>query len=152
MIYTFSTIKGKIKVLIFNHSLKEVNMNKNINMDRVVNAIEKLEAINGEPEYVVLKKQIASLERELTIFKNAMKQKLKFKKTKWGLVVPNDTILKQWQKENLLLEEVYKNKSNQIEVNFKIDNQTSIDFNAYKRKAMNSTVVFSGIKLNKEQS
>jgi hypothetical protein len=130
MIYTFSTIKGKIKVLIFNHSLKEVNMNKNINMDRVVNAIEKLEAINGEPEYVVLKKQIASLERELTIFKNAMKQKLKFKKTKWGLVVPNDTILKQWQK----------------------DNQTSIDFNAYKRKAMNSTVVFSGIKLNKEQS
>jgi hypothetical protein len=94
-------------------------MNKNINMDRVVNAIEKLEAINGEPEYIVLKRQIASLERELTIFKN---------------------------------EEVYKNKSNQIEVNFKIDNQTSIDFNAYKRKAMDSTVVFSGIKLNKEQS
>ena len=31
-------------------------MNKNINMDRVVNAIEKLEAINGEPEYIVLKK------------------------------------------------------------------------------------------------
>jgi hypothetical protein len=127
-------------------------MNTKINMDRVVNAIEKLEAINGEPEYIVLKKQIASLQRELTIFKDAMKQKLKFKMKRWGLVVPNDTILKQWQKENLLLEEVYKNKSNQIEVNFKIDNQTSIDFNAYKRKAMDSTVVFSGIKLNKEQS
>ena len=127
-------------------------MNKKINMDRVINAIEKLEAINGEPEYIVLKKQIASLQRELTIFNDAMKQKLKFKMTRWGLVVPNDTILKQWQKENLLLEEVYKNKSNQIEVNFKIDNQTSIDFNAYKRKAMDSTVVFSGIKLNKEQS
>ena len=121
-------------------------------MDRVINAIEKLEAINGEPEYIVLKKQIAALQKELTIFKDAMKQKLKFKMTRWGLVVPNDTILKQWQKENLLLEEVYKNKSNQIEVNFKIDNQTSIDFNAYKRKAMDSTVVFSGIKLNKEQS
>ena len=74
-------------------------MNKNINMDRVVNAIEKLETINGEPEYIVLKKQIASLQRELTIFKDAMKQKLKFKMTRWGLVVPNDTILKQWQKE-----------------------------------------------------
>ena len=125
---------------------------KEINMDRVINAIEKLEAINDEPEYIVLKKQIASLQKELTIFKDAMKQKLKFKMTRWGLVVPNDTILKQWQEENLLLEEVYKNKSNQIEVNFKIDNQTSIDFNAYKRKAMDSTVVFSGIKLNKEQS
>ena len=125
---------------------------KEINMDRVVNAIEKLEAINGEPEYIVLKKQIASLQKELTIFKDAMKQKLKFKMTRWGLVVPNDTILKQWQKENLLLEEVYKNKTTQVEINFKIDNQTSVDFNAYKRKAMDSTVVFSGIKLNKEQS
>ena len=28
MTCTFSTIKGKIKVLIFNHSLKEVNMKK----------------------------------------------------------------------------------------------------------------------------
>ena len=127
-------------------------MSKKINMDKVVNAIEKLEAINGEPEYIVLKKQIASLQRELNIFKDAMKQKLKFKMTRWGLVVPNDTILKQWQKENLLLEEVHKNKSNQIKVNFKIDNQTSIDFNAYKRKAMDSTVVFSGLKLNKGQS
>jgi hypothetical protein len=127
-------------------------MSKKINMDKVVNAIEKLEAINGEPEYIVLKKQIASLQRELNIFKDAMKQKLKFKMTRWGLVVPNDTILKQWQKENLLLEEVYKNKTTQIEVNFKIDNQTSIDFNAYKRKAMDSTVVFSGLKLNKGQS
>ena len=36
---------------------------KEINMDKVVNAIEKLEAINGEPEYIVLKKQIASLEK-----------------------------------------------------------------------------------------
>ena len=110
MIYTFSTIKGKIQVLIFNHSLKEVNMNKNINMDRVVNAIEKLEAINGEPEYIVLKKQIASLQRELTIFKDAMKQKLKFKMTRWGLVGHNDSILKQWQKENHIMEEVDKNK------------------------------------------
>ena len=125
---------------------------KEINMDRVINAIEKLEAINGEPEYVVLKRQIASLERELTIFKDSMKQKLKFKMTRWGLVVPNDTILKQWQKENLLLEEVHKNKSDQIEVNFKIDKYTSIDFNAYKRKAVDSTVVFSGLKLNKGQS
>ena len=127
-------------------------MSKKINMDKVINAIEKLEAINGEPEYVVLKRQIASLERELTIFKDAMKQKLKFKMTRWGLVVPNDTILKQWQKENLLLEEVHKNKSNQIKVNFKIDKNTSIDFNAYKRKAVDSTVVFSGLKLNKGQS
>ena len=83
---------------------------KEINMDRVVNAIEKLEAINGEPEYIVLKKQIASLQKELTIFKD---------------------------------------KTTQVEINFKIDNQTSIDFNAYKRKAMDSTVVFSGLKLNK---
>ena len=127
-------------------------MSKKINMDKVVNAIEKLEAINGEPEYIVLKKQIASLQRELNIFKDAMKQKLKFKMTRWGLVVPNDTILKQWQKENLLLEEVHKNKSNQIEVNFKIDKYTSIDFNAYKRKAMDSTVVFAGLKLNQGQS
>ena len=127
-------------------------MNKNINMDRVVNAIEKLEAINGEPEYIVLKKQIASLQRELPIFKDAMKQKLKFKMTRWGLVVPNDTIFKQWQKENLLLEEVYKNKKTQVEINFKIDKNTSIDFNAHKRKAVDSKVVFSGIKLNKEQS
>ena len=127
-------------------------MSKKINMDKVINAIEKLEAINGEPEYVVLKRQIASLEKELTIFKDAMKQKLKFKMKRWGLVVPNDTILKQWQKENLLLEEVHKNKSNQIKVNFKIDKNTSIDFNAYKRKAVDSTVVFSGLKLNKGQS
>ena len=127
-------------------------MNNKINMDRVVNAIEKLEAINSEPEYIVLKKQIASLQRELTIFKDAMKQKLKFKMTRWGLVVPNDTILKQWQKENLLLEEVYKNKKTQVEINFKIDKNTSIDFNAHKRKAVDSKVVFSGIKLNKEQS
>ena len=125
---------------------------KEINMDKVVNAIEKLEAINGEPEYIVLKKQIASLQKELTIFKDAMKQKLKFKMTRWGLVVPNDTILKQWQKENLLLEEVYKNKTTQVEINFKIDKNTSIDFNAHKRKAVDSKVVFSGIKLNKEQS
>lgn len=118
-------------------------------MDRVVNAIEKLEAINGEPEYIVLKKQIASLQKELTIFKDAMKQKLKFKMTRWGLVVPNDTILKQWQKENLLLEEVYKNKTTQVEINFKIDKNTSIDFNAHKRKAVDSKVVFSGLKLNK---
>ena len=122
---------------------------KEINMDRVVNAIEKLEAINGEPEYIVLKKQIASLQKELTIFKDAMKQKLKFKMTRWGLVVPNDTILKQWQKENLLLEEVYKNKTTQVEINFKIDKNTSIDFNAHKRKAVDSKIVFSGLKLNK---
>ena len=122
---------------------------KEINMDRVVNAIEKLEAINGEPEYIVLKKQIASLQKELTIFKDAMKQKLKFKMTRWGLVVPSDTILKQWQKENLLLEEVYKNKTTQVEINFKIDKNTSIDFNAHKRKAVDSKVVFSGLKLNK---
>ena len=102
---------------------------KEINMDNVVNAIEKLEAINGEPEYIVLKKQIASLQKELTIFKDAMKQKLKFKMTRWGLVVPSDTILKQWQKENLLLEEVYKNKTTQVEID--------------------STIVFSGLKLNK---
>ena len=124
-------------------------MTNKINMDRVVNAIEKLEAINSEPEYIVLKKQIASLQRELTIFKDAMKQKLKFKMTRWGLVVPNDTILKQWQKENLLLEEVYKNKTTQVEINFKIDKNTSIDFNAHKRKAVDSKVIFSGLKLNK---
>ena len=122
---------------------------KEINMDRVVNAIEKLEAINSEPEYIVLKQQIASLQKELTIFKDAMKQKLKFKMTRWRLVVPNDTILKQWQNENLLLEEVYKNKTTQVEINFIIDKNTSIDFNAHKRKAVDSNVVFSGLKLNK---
>ena len=47
-------------------------MTNKINMDRVVNAIEKLEAINSEPEYIVLKKQIENCIPEISNHQNTI--------------------------------------------------------------------------------
>ena len=115
--------------------------------DEIKKALSTLQDLKNDVEYSINKARENQARKTISTWNKPKKDKLKYKLSRPGILLPKKASENFWLKENIQIEETIKNGKQAHTATAWLGHGEYVEFDITKRKAVPATLVFSNHKL-----
>ena len=115
--------------------------------NEIKKALKTLQDLKGDVEYSINKARENQAHKIIGAWNKSKKEKLKYKLSRHGILIPRKAMENYWNKEKIQIDEKIVKGDNTYTATAWIGEKEFIEFNIHKKKATAPSLVFRNHKL-----